>query len=286
MCRGIPGSGKSFWAKEYKDSRSNEQWVIVNKDDIRLELTVGGWSWTPENEKTVVAIRDARIVSALEAGKSVISTDTNFGTKHEPRLRELALLHNALFMIRDFTHVPLEECIRRDSLRATGFRIGPKVITELFYKWVYPPQKKYEPEEDAPYAVICDMDGTLALSNGLRGVYQHEKCADDNLCQPVYDLLALFVEKGYTILYMTGRQDKYRPETEQFLHKHKCPLGPLFMRQTNDPRRDTVVKKELFDNHVRNVYNVKFVLEDRLGVIKMWQDLGLFTLSVGPLKDF
>lgn len=289
MCRGIPGCGKSYYAKQCMELQTDHKFAIVNKDDIRLELSVGGWVWSPEGEKTVLSIRDNRIITALTAGKSVISSDTNFGTKHEARLRELALLHGATFCIKDFTDVSLELCIERDSKRSESMRVGAKVITDMYNKWVRPVPpvvELYTPADDSPYTVICDLDGTLSSYEGLRHTFEYGKCSNDKLCKPVYDLLSMFVEKGYVIVYMTGREEWCRAQTEEFLHKHNCPLGPLFMRPSKDNRKDTVVKKELFDNNVRNVYNVKFVIDDRPSVVRMWRELGLFTLAVGPLKEF
>lgn len=286
MCRGIPGSGKSFWAKQHQEMHTEDNFTIVNKDDIRLELSINGWVWSPENEKTVINIRDNRIITAFLAGKSVISSDTNFGTKHEARLRELASLYKVTFAIKDFTNVPLADCIKRDSERHKTMQVGSAVVTDMYNKWITPMLDKYVPQENSPYTVMCDLDGTLAIFEGLRSSYDYNKCVNDRLSKPVYDLLQMFVEKGYVVVYMTGREDSCRAQTEEFLLKHSCPLGPLFMRETRDFRKDTIVKRELFDKHVRNMYDVKYVLEDRPSVLRMWQELGLFTLAVGSLKEF
>jgi hypothetical protein len=43
-----------------------------------------------------------------------------------------------------------------------------------------------------------------------------------------------------------------------------------------------VVKLELFDEHIRDQYDVQFVLDDRNQVVDMWRQLGLTCLQVGP----
>lgn len=41
------------------------------------------------------------------------------------------------------------------------------------------------------------------------------------------------------------------------------------------------VKKELFDRYVRDKYNIRFVLDDRDRVVKMWRnEIGLKVLQV------
>jgi hypothetical protein len=47
-------------------------------------------------------------------------------------------------------------------------------------------------------------------------------------------------------------------------------------------RKDAIVKRELFDAHVRGTWNVNFVLDDRQQVVDMWRGLGLVCLQVAP----
>ena len=90
-CIGLPGSGKSTWAKEQTG------FAVINKDEIRKDLAKQGWVWSRENEKDVIQARDTQIVAALAGGHSVISTDTNFGRKHKVRLEHLAKQFGAEF---------------------------------------------------------------------------------------------------------------------------------------------------------------------------------------------
>lgn len=54
----------------------------------------------------------------------------------------------------------------------------------------------------------------------------------------------------------------------------------LYMRPEGDVRKDTEIKREIFDNYIRDKYRVLFVLDDRNSVVKMWRDLGLKCLQV------
>ena len=53
------------------------------------------------------------------------------------------------------------------------------------------------------------------------------------------------------------------------------------MRRRDDSRKDSVVKRELFDAHIRGRYFVELVLDDRDQVVSLWRrDLGLTCLQV------
>lgn len=265
---------------------------MVNKDDIRAELTKLGWVWSHENEKDVLEERDNRVRAALREGRDVISSDTNFGRKHKVRLEQLAREAGAEFIVKDFD-VPLEVCIERDSKRYGAAHVGEAVIRKMFNQFIVSdprweegkqtlaPVEKVIRDGSLMKAVICDLDGTLALFGGKRGPYDAAKCADDDLNIPVYKILTLFSKYlGYQIVYLSGREDKFRGETVTFLEKHECPVGPLWMRTSGDFRKDTVVKLELFNAHVRGKYDVEFVLDDRDSVVKQWREMGLTCLQV------
>jgi len=46
----------------------------------------------------------------------------------------------------------------------------------------------------------------------------------------------------------------------------------LQMRITGDGRKDAIVKKQLFDEAIRDRYYIEFVLDDRNQVVDMWRD--------------
>ncbi len=54
----------------------------------------------------------------------------------------------------------------------------------------------------------------------------------------------------------------------------------LFMRERNDNRPDEVVKKEIFNEHIRDNYCVSYVIDDRQKVCNMWRSLWLRCLQV------
>ena len=127
MCRGIPGSGKSYWAAAQKDA------VVVTRSDIRKEMRLPcehgkNREWLVENEM------DIRIIKGLREGKTVISADMNLSDKAEKRLRHIAKILKADFEIKEFD-TPLEICIERDSKRDDYHRVGREKIEEFYEKW-------------------------------------------------------------------------------------------------------------------------------------------------------
>lgn len=275
---GLPASGKTTWAEQYQKDHPNT--VIVCKDDIRAEFEKTGWTWSPENEKAVIKERDKRIAFGLVQSPDacVISADTNFG-KHVERLENLAKNVGASVEMKDFTSVPVEVCVTRDAKRVKP--VGEQVIRDMYEKYVESAQlTPYTRNPMKPIAIICDLDGTLALSNGLRGPFDHAKCADDRLNEPVAEIVHLFHKDTYTILYVSGREEKFRSQTEEFLKRNGLPVGPLMLRKTGDFRKDFVVKTEIFNTFIRKEFNVLFVLDDRDTVVKRWRELGLTCLQV------
>lgn len=281
--RGLPGSGKSTWAEEERVKLEGQgvKVFISNKDEIRKALVAAGnWQWSQDAEKDVIKIQNQQIKDAFAHDIDiVIVADTNFG-KHKDRLRGLALHCDADFEIRDFTNVPLATCIERDSRRPEGAKVGAQVITDMYNKYLLAPEPRlYEPNTRMPKAIICDLDGTLALHNGKRSPYDFSKVGEDDLNEPVAELVRAYAGyKAYTIIYLSGRDDSCRYATESWLEKNHMPSEPphiLLMRQTKDNRKDWIVKQEIFDRYVRDHYNVKFVLDDRDQVVKMWRAMGL-----------
>jgi hypothetical protein len=52
------------------------------------------------------------------------------------------------------------------------------------------------------------------------------------------------------------------------------------MRVAGDHRKDSIVKQEIFENHIDGMFDVQFVLDDRDQVVTMWRSLGLQCFQV------
>lgn len=270
IMRGLPGSGKSTYAKQLLNDFPNS-YKRINRDELRMMLDNGITS--KGNEKFVKQLRDILIIKALEAGKHVIVDDTNLSETNIVRINQLVHQFNkenkdnVSVEIKEM-QTTLDECIERDKNREK--KVGEKVIRDMHRQFFSSDELLSVQDKSLPKAILCDLDGTLSLLNG-RNPYDASNCDQDGLNEAVAQVLKLFREKGYAILLVSGREDKYQTPTLAFLEKHNIGFNQLLMRETNDNRKDSVIKREIFDNHIRDKFFVEFILDDRNQVVDMWR---------------
>lgn len=269
MLKGLPASGKSTFARTLVD----KGWLRTNKDDLRTMMLNGRGGGKKEGH--VITIRNAVIEHGLSKGLNVVVDDTNFNPIHEAALREMAKTHSAQFEVK-FFDTPIEECIERDLKRANS--VGEKVIRQMYNQYLAPPSQAYHPPEDKPSAILCDIDGTLAHMVS-RGPFDWGCVGEDILDDSVKCALDAMKLVGQIIL-LSGRDGVCRPETEEWLERHGVKYDLLIMRAEGDNRKDSIVKRELFDSHIRDKYQVSFVLDDRNQVVEMWRQMGLKCFQV------
>lgn len=288
MLLGLPGSGKSTWAKEYIDSASRKT-KRINKDALRDLLDNG--KHTRANEKFILTLRDNIVVEALQQDIDIIVDDTNFAPKHEARLRQLAQGNNAEFEIVDFTDIPIETCIKNDLKRFDS--VGEAVIRQMAAQYGIG-YEEYVPEGSQP-AIVVDIDGTLAHRVTDRSPYDWQRVGEDAVDENVKQLLESFIgtrtsepkDGGLAVILLSGRDGEAREETEKWLARNGIPYTDLFMRAEGDNRKDTEIKRELFDEHVRPYYDVRLVIDDRPSVCREWHRMGLTVWQVAdPHLEF
>lgn len=271
MLKGLPASGKSTYAKGLVSK--NHNWVRVNKDDLRAMMNNGEFSG--KLEKQVVKTEREIAENALKIGKSVVIDDTNFNPTHEEFFRQLAKSYKAEFDV-EFFNTPLEICMIRDNERPNG--VGETVIRKMYNQYLKPKPAVYERNKSLPTAIICDIDGTLAHMKD-RSPYDWSRVGEDKI-DPIIKNLLNTVKEKYIIILVSGRDEVCREKTEKWLRENGIPLAPLFMRRENDSRQDSVVKREIFERCIRDLYDIEFVLDDRNQVVEMWRSLGLKCLQV------
>lgn len=133
-----------------------------------------------------------------------------------------------------------------------------------------------------PHAIICDLDGTLALL-GERSPYDASRALEDTLNDPIGNILEVYAHQTFIevkIIFVSGREEKHRPQTEAWLKKHKISYEVLYLRPTGDRRPDNIIKKEIYETNIKPKFDVLFVLDDRDKVVKMWREEGLTCLQV------
>jgi predicted kinase len=293
ITRGLPASGKTTFAKAWV-AECMENRVRVNRDDLR-KMFDDGVFLDGVTEPRIVKARDELIVKFLRAGYDVINDDTNLPNKVVKDLWKLALKAGAEFEIVDLTDVDVDTCRLRNSTRKDD--VPGNVLEDMYRRYVrgkpHPlpvPDKPaeavsgaiYEPRRGRPRAVIVDIDGTVARMDG-RGPHDYHLVSQDLPRWPVIRIVEALAADGVEIIFVSGRPDSCRQDTEDWLYHYVgVPIEALFMRKTGDHRNDAVVKLEIFNDHIRDHYNVENVLDDRDRVVEMWRTIGLSTLQVAP----
>ena len=292
MTIGIPGSGKSTWAKTQV---GNGETIIVSNDDLRVMFNNSLWQTDStirnRTESFVSQSKEELIALAIKNHTNVIVDATHISKKYEDRMREL-FADKAEIVIKDFTDVPVEDCIKNDLKRPNS--VGSRIIYQMYDNLMQrrkKEEKKEEPElleariplidPNLPDAIIVDMDGTLANID-WRNPYDASSCDEDGIYRDVEDLVKTTIDAhgDWILIILSGRMEQFKGPTVRWLDKYEIPYTHIYMRQDNDYRKDSIIKQEIYEDKIQNKYNVKFVLDDRNQVVDMWRGLGLRCLQV------
>lgn len=292
ICRGVPGSGKTTLAKRWV-AQDPSLFARVNKDDLRAMLHESAYLGK-QTESQVNAVRDNAIRSLLKKGINVVSDDTNLPDAVAQHLAQVAADESCWVEVWDLTGLAVDICVERDAARRHP--VGEKVIRKMHRKHVegrgfpLPPvqhggptiqEERYHPKAGTPKAIMVDIDGTVALHTGVRSPYDETLVHLDQPNVPVIAAIRDLVRSAnYQVVYCSGRTDACRDATERWITDNVQHYGPLFMRKDGDKRKDWVVKRELFDAHIRDSYDVFAVFDDRNRVVDMWRRLGLTVFQV------
>lgn len=282
---GIPASGKSTYAKEFISKNPN--YVIVSRDNFRYSLMNKGFC-EPKVEDMITELVDYTILNSLKHNLNVIVDNTNLKVKHIKHF--IDLVHeraNVSFRVFD---VPVKTCLERDNLRER--KVGEDVINRMYKDYVnltdsfnFQPVKLSRKKEriylkqdsNLEKAIISDLDGTLAINTSGRDFMDEELVELDSLNEPVANIVRNYNSK---VIIVTGRTEKCRKETENWLKINNIKFDLLLMRKENDFRKDAIIKREIFDEYIRNKYFIEYVTDDRDSVVKTWREIGLLCLQV------
>ncbi len=282
ILRGVPASGKTTWAKQFTKKRKN--WVIVSRD--ALEEAAGGCNGVNQTGYVNQLVKFS-IMSAFERGLNVIMDGMNLDGNEVQTLYSIAYDYHASAECKDFT-LSLPEALERNA-RRTDKRISADRIREM-YREYFPDEYRYhntdhrkilKPNTELPPAVICDIDGTVALKNG-RYIFDVPKAIEDIFDPRMQRLLHMLEKAGVEVIFLSGREDteECRDVTERWLDMHGFGHCMLFMRPKGDARGDEEVKRELYETLVAPKYDVAAVFDDRDCVVKMWREIGLLCNQV------
>lgn len=276
---GISASGKTSWAK-------TQDAIIICRDDIRTQMLIDdGWDATNNNiwqrwkfdkirEKTVTEHCWRLIKQYRDRNKDIIICDTNLnvGRRVEMQKQLESLGYTVEFKQFDISY---EEACKRDCCRKDT--VGEAVI---YKQWLQLYGEPYKTPEGAKKCIIVDIDGTLAHMDGKRGPFEWEKVGGDSCDQVVKHIVKSFAST-HEVIVMSGRDGCCYGLTNKWLGDKGVCYDQLLMRTAGDMRKDFIVKRELFDAHVRGKFEVTAVIDDRPAVCRLWHSLGLKVIAVG-----
>jgi predicted kinase len=271
---GLPASGKSTWARNFVEK--NKDWIRISRDDLR---NMRGTYWIPKQEKLITKLEVDGVLTALEFGKNAVVDATNLNPGFlEGFVKKIKDEYPDTQIEKKFFEIDVKEAIKRDLTRTAS--VGAEVIQGMYDKYLAPEPVVYSEDKSLPRAVIFDVDGTLAKMNG-RSPFEWERVGEDLPKTEIITLAQMYKENGYKLIIFTGRDGVCLGKTKLWLDDYLVPYDEVYIRPEGDQRKDSIIKKELFENNIRGKYYVDLIVDDRDQVVEMWRkELGLTCLQV------
>jgi len=137
--------------------------------------------------------------------------------------------------------------------------------------------------------VLFDIDGTLADIRHRRGFLAGDRpdwnrfnaaMGDDTPNAAVVILYkTLWASGQFEIILTTGRNEKFRAVTENWLIWNEIPFGRMIMRADNDNRADHLIKEDMLSGLLAEGHCIEFCVDDRQQVVDMWRRNGITCLQ-------
>lgn len=133
--------------------------------------------------------------------------------------------------------------------------------------------------------VICDLDGTLFDIDHRLHLLEDKQwdaffaaCVDDTVNEWCAELIRAMVTAGYPVIFVSGRNEQVRAETERQLFGLGFQRHKLYMRPRDNRQADVDFKKKLLNTELAAT-DILFVVEDRARVAEMWRSRGIVVLQ-------
>ena len=292
MCKGLPASGKSTWARAR--TKEDPNWFRLNRDDLRTMLYSSRWSH--RGEDAVVELEKAMAHTLLRENRTVIIDDTNLSSKNSSMWKEVAYMAGAEFEEK-FFDTPLQTCIERDAAREKP--VGRNVIVKFAHR------NKLVEWPDKPI-VLCDIDGTLAdgthrehlVAQSPKNWKDYFELLEGDKSYPHIFKWMAELSKENTIVIVSGRDGAYAERTIAWfeslwskthplfpeLDVPRFPVFEWFFRDNGDKREDEKVKLEVLNLLPRRPW---LVADDRPRMVRAWREANIFCIPVkGECPEF
>ena len=278
---GVSASGKTTWAEQQilTDLSNGIITTNINRDDIRFNYVMPGSNWstykfTKTRELEVSRIAMQQFIDAIMRNDNIIISDTNLNKVFRDDWIERATDAGYEVIIQEFP-ITLEEAWKRDASRPNG--VGHNVIYEQYKLWEdYICRKKYVPNENKPNAILIDIDGTIA-EKGDRYIFDWMKVDVDLPRTTIIAIIKSFITASGAIpIFLSGRDSICYELTRDWIINHTNITDPLlYMRPENDQRKDTLIKEEIFWEHIADHYNIIAAFDDRPCIVRLYNSIGV-----------
>lgn len=297
ILRGPSGAGKSTWTQTFLMAHPGT--VVVSRDIIRHAFGMQGKGVLPqEDERLVTKIEMDMLRRAVREDRHVVVDNTNLDDRRASAYATEAHLMGTCFEeINLYDPAKDDVYISRSDIPTNAVRRQCKSAKKM-----HPLQARVDRivpvgnNPDLPDAYIFDVDGTLADSKGIRSPYDYSKVSEDRLISPVSEVAFSLQTQFYindesetvpSVIFVSGRDEYCRAETEQWLRDNLAFEPELYMREHGDDRHDAQVKYEILRRDILPRFHVLGVVDDRARVVQMWQSAGIRTFDVGQgVSDF
>jgi hypothetical protein len=140
--------------------------------------------------------------------------------------------------------------------------------------------------------IVVDLDGTLAdishrvhLAQAKAWDDFHALAQDDKIIASTAQIVSALAH-FFTIIVVTGRNERLRPGTEGWLQKQDATpfISAVLMRPDDDYRPDGEMKLSLLEAHFGSkqavLDNVELAIDDRDRVVEAFRNYGLICWQV------
>lgn len=140
---GLPGSGKSTWARRY--TRRYPSWLIVSTDDIRRQLygdaAIQG-EWRDIWRRVIQQLSGGRQAIAQGQASGVIYDATNVRRRHRREFVQTARGYGYAPVVAVWMDTPLATCLMRN--RARSRQVPAEVIEKMYRQLTAAPPTRAE----------------------------------------------------------------------------------------------------------------------------------------------
>lgn len=133
-----------------------------------------------------------------------------------------------------------------------------------------------------PRAVIFDMDGTLAsMTHRERFVQESPKNwsmfhGGMVLDRPIREMVLqarAARRRGDRVIIVTLRPERFSRHTRRWLRDNDVPFDEAYFRPEGNYERGDVVKRDIYDRHIRDRFDVVMSYDDNPTMVDMWSEL-------------